>query len=391
MKKYACILVWLQGQAGGSPRENLPLKPYNVESRLRLCRESALAVALNQRRGERMLRNMQQLLRIRLTNHATMRLSSSQPLGMLPMPRIVVIGALVYDFVFEVPDWVTPNRAVHATAATMTPGGKALNQAAAAALLGAEDARLVGCVGQDMLGDAMLAALNEVGVNTRHVRRHREARTSIASIVVKDGVPGFIGAPEASRLVDEEQLQGALADLDAGDIVLVDFEIPQPLVQFALERARTAGAVTVLNPAPFFTRDSFVVGYLHLVDVLIPNKLEAQLILGSESEDLEFLARELLALGVKQVVLTIGELGSVLVEAACQLEQPAFALDIVDTTGASDAFVGAYCQGLALGWPTARTLEFASAAAGLACTKPGTMSSLPSLNEVQAFLAVAPS
>lgn len=74
MKKYACILVWLQGQAGGSPRENLPLKPYNVEPRLRLCRESALAVALNQRRGERMLRNMQQLLRIRLTNHATMRL-----------------------------------------------------------------------------------------------------------------------------------------------------------------------------------------------------------------------------------------------------------------------------------------------------------------------------
>lgn len=305
------------------------------------------------------------------------------------MSRIVVIGALVYDFVFEVPDWVAPNRAVHASKATMTPGGKALNQAAAAARLGADDVRLVGCVGADMLGDDMLAALEDVGVNTRHIRRRPEARTSIASIVVMDNVPGFIGAPEASRMVDEEQIAQALADVEPGDIVLVDFEIPQPLVQFALERARAGGAVTVLNPAPFFTRDSFVVGYLHLVDALIPNKLEAQLILGSESDDLDLLASELLALGVKQVVLTIGELGSVLYERACRLEQPAFALAVVDTTGASDAYVGAYCQGLALGWPAAQTLEFASAAAGLACTKSGTMSSLPSLNEVRALLAVA--
>lgn len=303
------------------------------------------------------------------------------------MSRIVVIGALVYDFVFEVPDWVAPNRAVHATTATMTPGGKALNQAAAAARLGAEDVRLVGCVGADMLGDDMLAALEEVGVDTRHIRRHPQAGTSIASIVVMDETPGFIGAPDASRLVDEGQIRQALADLEAGDIVLVDFEIPQPMVQFALAQARAAGAVTVLNPAPFFTRDSFVVSYLHLVDILIPNQLEARLILGSESEDLAFLARELLALGVNQVVLTIGELGSVLYETACQLAQPAFALDVVDTTGASDAFVGAYSQGLALGWPVARMLEFASATAGLACTKSGTMSSLPTLKEVEALLA----
>ncbi len=306
------------------------------------------------------------------------------------MPRIVVIGALVYDFVFEAPDWVAPNRAVHATRATMTPGGKALNQAAAAALLGAEDVRLVGCVGADMLGDDMLAALKEVGVDTRHIQRRRDARTSIASIVVKDNVPGFIGAPDASRLVDEDQIRGALAGLKAGDIVLVDFEIPQPMVRFALEQARDAGAVTVLNPAPFFTRDSFVVGYLHLVDVLIPNQLEAQLILGRESEDLDCLARDLLALGVKQVVLTIGEQGSILYEKACRLEQPSFALDVVDTTGASDAFVGAYCQGLALGWPLKRRLAFASAAAGLACTKNGTMSSLPDLSDVQALLAAPP-
>ena len=305
------------------------------------------------------------------------------------MPRIYVIGALVYDFVFDVPDWIEPNRAVHATQVTISPGGKALNQAAAAARLGAEDVRLVGCVGDDIFGGDMLQALGAAGVNIDHVRQHPTARTSIAGIVVKDNLPGFIGAPDASRLVDENQISEALSELQAGDILLVDFEIPQPVVQFALELGRAAGAINVLNPAPFFTRDSFVVGYLHLVDIVIPNMLEAQLILGCESDESDVLATKLLALGVKQVVLTIGESGSVLYETGCKLTQRAFVLDAVDTTGASDAFVGAYCHGLALGWTAAWTLEFASAAAGLACTKRGTMTSLPSLNEVRAFLAAA--
>ena len=101
------------------------------------------------------------------------------------------------------------------------------------------------------------------------------------------------------------------------------------------------------------------------------------------------LARELLALGVGKVVLTIGDRGSILYDGSQIIHQPAHALEAVDTTGASDAFVGAYCQGLALGWPGARILELASAAAGLACTKRGTMTSFPHLREVEALMAAA--
>ena len=306
------------------------------------------------------------------------------------MPRICVLGALVYDMVFEVPDWVEPNRAVHANRLTISPGGKALNQATAAARLGASDVRLIGCVGDDIFGCEMLSTLRGEGVNVEHVCLHSSARTSIAGIVVMDNLPGFIGAPDASREVSETQICEALRDLSPGDILLVDFEVPQPLVQFALRIGREAGATTVLNPAPFFTRDSFVVNYLHLVDIIIPNKLEAQLILDSDSDDPDVLACELLRLGIKQVVLTIGEAGSVLYDGGRKLEQAAFRLDVIDTTGASDAFVGAYCQGLALGWAAERTLEFASAAAGLACTERGTMSSLPELADVQALMAAAP-
>ncbi len=301
------------------------------------------------------------------------------------MPRIYVIGALVYDLVFNVPDWLEPNRAVHATQVTLSPGGKALNQATAARRLGA-DVSLIGSVGADLFGREMLNAMCQEGVNIDFVFQHETAQTSLASIIVKDKVPGFVGAPDASRKISESNIRDALSELQSDDILLVDFEIPQSLVQFALETGRDAGAVTVLNPAPFFTRDSFVFNYLHLVDVIIPNKLEAQLIVDGESDDADELARQLLGMGINQIVLTIGDEGSILYEAACKIKQPAFSVDVVDTTGASDAFVGAYCLGLLKKSSLVSALEFAAAAAALSCTKHGTMSSIPDLSDVKALL-----
>ena len=82
-------------------------------------------------------------------------------------------------------------------------------------------------------------------------------------------------------MVSDDHIRQALAQLAAGDILLLDFEIPQPQVMFALQLGRAAGAITVLNPAPFFTRDAFVIDYLHLVDVIVPNKMESAVAPGS--------------------------------------------------------------------------------------------------------------
>lgn len=306
------------------------------------------------------------------------------------MSRIVVIGALVYDLVFGVPDWVQPNRAVHATRLTISPGGKGLNQAAAASLLGAESVRLVGCVGDDIFGAEMVNALRDVGVDTAHTHVHPSARSSIAAIIVRDQLPGFIGAPDASRRISEPQVRDALADIHAGDVVLIGFEAPQAIVTFALEVARNAGATTVVNPAPFFTREHFVADYLPLVDWLIPNKHEAQLLLDSDSEDVDALGHGLLARGVGQVALTLGEAGSIVYMEDRKLKQRAFSVDAIDTTGASDAYAGAFCVGLAKGWPVEKTLAFASAAAAMTCAKRGTMTALPTLREVEALLAAQP-
>ena len=303
------------------------------------------------------------------------------------MPRIYVIGALVYDLVFNIPDWVAPNLAVHATQVTLSPGGKSLNQAAAIRRLGG-DASLVGCVGKDLFGREMIRALQEIGVDVEHVRELDDARTSLSSILVLDNMPGFIGAPEASRRISEGDIRHALQGLDSDDIVLIDFEVPQPLVPLALEIGRDAGATTVLNPAPFFTNDCFEVDYLDLVDVLIPNKLESQLLVDGVSENAEDLARRLLARGIKQVVMTLGESGSLYLDANI-LDRAAdiFGSDAVDTTGASDAFVGAFCLGLHRHWDIRRTMAFASATAALACSRHGTMTALPALEDVDALLA----
>ena len=301
------------------------------------------------------------------------------------MARIYVIGGLVFDIIFDVPDRVAPNHAVHATRVTLSPGGKGLNQAAAACRLGA-DVSLTGCIGGDVFGAELRTAIEKVGVNAAAVAVHESANTSLAAIVVQDNVPGFIGAPDASRKITAQQIRAALADIDADDVLLVNFEVPQALAQLALELGRAAGAATVLNPAPFFTRDAFVLNYLHRVDLIIPNKLEAQLLAGSESDDPDELARHLFDLGVGQVVMTLGEAGSVFYAGERRVEQAAFDVDAVDTTGASDAFVGAYCRGLLDGWSAKKTLRFASAAAGLACMRHGAMSSMPALAAVNDWL-----
>ena len=175
----------------------------------------------------------------------------------------------------------------------------------------------------------MLSALRTIGVDVEYVYELGDARTSLSSILVKDNVPGFIGAPEASRKITENQIRRALRGLRSDDIVLVDFEVPQPLTSLPLEIGRAAGATTVLNPAPFFTDDCFDIDYLHLVDVLIPNRLEAQLLAAEPIDDDRELARRLLRYGIRQVVMTLGELGSIYVDAHCEIEQPVFAVDAV--------------------------------------------------------------
>lgn len=301
------------------------------------------------------------------------------------MAKIYSVGALVSDIIFEVPDWVQPNKAVHASHVTLSPGGKALNQAVAASRLDG-DVFLIGCIGNDAFGDELLSTLNVEGVALDGISKHESARTSMVGIIVKDNIPGFIGAPDASKKLTEDNIRAGLEEITSDDILLLNFEIPQPLIQLAAQIGHETGATIVLNPAPYFTTDAYVMNYLHLVDVAIPNVLEAQLLTETQSDNHEELAQKLLGLGVSQVVLTNGAEGSYHFDGERTLAQAAFEVEVVDTTGASDAYVGAYCLGLLNGWATETILRFATATAACACTQHGTMSSMPTLKAVEMLL-----
>ncbi len=292
------------------------------------------------------------------------------------MPRIVVCGAAVFDITFAVPHWPQPNRSVHATHVGLSPGGKGLNTAVAAGRLGG-DVAFVGCTGRDFIGDYLHDTLAQEHIDTQSIVRHPTARTSVVGMIVHEAVPGFIGAPDASKQLTPSDIERAFEPLQSGDVVLINFEIPHPIIEAALRQAKAKGAHTVLNPAPYFTTDSHVATYLSLVDTLIPNLHEAVLLTGDDSGNAPTLARTLLNNGVGAVCITQGDSGCTYVDQATTVSQAAISVEVVDTSGASDAFCAGYLVGLVEGLAIEQRLRFASAAAALACTAHGTMPAMP--------------
>lgn len=301
------------------------------------------------------------------------------------MTRIFFAGGIVLDITYDLPSWPQPAGAVHTQAVTLSPGGKAVNMAVAARRMGA-DAALVGCVGDDFVGTAILEALAAGGVDIELIRRHPDAGTGVITMLVHDTVPSFIGAPRASRLLAVEDVERAQQHFTSDSIVVVDYEVSQEVVRAALEQAKAAGAVTILNPAPLFGVLP-AADYWPLVDYLIPNEAEAQHILDTGEAASPNLARRLLALGVGGVCITLGERGSLFVDRDGNvISTPAIPIQVVDSTGASDVFCGVFAVGLAENRAMADILKWASAASALACTLRGTMPAIPARDAVEALL-----
>ncbi len=265
------------------------------------------------------------------------------------------------------------------------PGGKGLNQAVAAARLGAE-VMLFGRVGSDPFGAELLAVAKENSVDASFVERV-DAQTGTAAILVDPRGENMIAyAPGANALVDEPYLGRVLPVLSTADVLLLQLEIPLAMVAAVLSRLPSERPLVILNPSPAQDLRALPLGR---VDVLVPNSQEFQILGGwsGNSEELERAGRSFLARGVRALVVTAGAAGAYLVESEGLTHFPAFPVEVVDATGAGDAF----CAGLAVKLGSGRGLYeaigFANAAAALATTKKGAVPSLPTLSEVQGFLA----
>ena len=267
---------------------------------------------------------------------------------------ITVVGSVNIDLVVEMDALPRAGETVLGKTFRVTPGGKGANQAVAAARLGART-EFVGCVGDDEYGRTARRTLRDQGVEVAGLRTVDD-HTGVALIMVDGKGRNMISvAPGANRFT---------AAAEGYDIVLTQLETPyQPI--------RGARCV-ILNPAPAMPVE------LDGVDVVIPNEIEAEQLTGCA--DPADAARALERMGARRAIITLGEKGVWDGEL-----KPAFAVEVVDTVGAGDAFVGGFAAALARGIDD--PVRFGQAAAALKCTRPGAQN-VPSKEEVERFLAV---
>lgn len=297
--------------------------------------------------------------------------------------RVIVAGSLNMDLIAEAPSLPRAGETIMGSAFHTLPGGKGLNQAVAAARLGARVAML-GCVGQDAFGARLLEVIRAEGVDASGVRQTGDAPTGIAQIVVSRGENCIVVVPGANMTMTDADV--ASIEIADGDVVVAQLETPVAVTEALFARARNA--TTILNAAPAAIVPDTL---LALTDLLVVNETELATLSGAAVRDDSALADIVAAArslqrSHKAVIVTLGRRGAVLLQG----DAPPQAIDghavtVLDSTGAGDCFVGAYAAALAAGRPGS-ALAFANAAAALAVTKRGAAPSMPRLAEVDALM-----
>ena len=298
---------------------------------------------------------------------------------------VFVLGSINQDFVLKVERRPEPGETVTNAELSTHNGGKGANQSAAAALLGAS-VKILGRVGDDELGEPLVQALREKGIDTSLVERVTGKATGSAFITVTpDGENAITVAPGANRSLTPEDVDAASDAIGDSQVLVAQMEIPVETVLRAVEVAAERGTRSLVNLAPTFEVPREL---LEKLDPLIVNEHEAAFLLGDEVEGVEgalSTAPKLLSLGPRSAVITIGEAGAVLASGESTKHLPAPKVEVVDTTGAGDAFVGALATQLARGASLEEAVAYAVRAGAAAVTKEGAQGALPTPEVVEAL------
>jgi ribokinase len=308
----------------------------------------------------------------------------------LSLPRITVVGSYATGLTMKVQRLPSTGETLLGTGYRVDYGGKGSNQAVGCARLGAS-VNFVAKIGRDAFGEMALRLYRDEGIDVTHVMQTADAPTGVGFIIVERqtghncitidaGANELLIAPDVSRCE---------AAFDSARVVLTQLEIPVVAAEAAMVCGRACGAVTILNPAPVRPLPPSV---LQMVDVLTPNEAEARVLTGrspsstlDRNNDPEEIARELIRSGVRQVVMTLGEKGALLVTESSSTHVPGIRVSAVDTTGAGDAFNSGLALGLASGANLESAVQFAVVTGGLAVTKEGVIPSLPHRDDVLRF------
>lgn len=301
------------------------------------------------------------------------------------MAKIVILGVFVADTTYRADRAPRMGETILGNAFSLGPGGKGSNQAVAAARLGGEVA-FISRLGRDAFGEIARKVWAEAGVEP-HVIDDTGAATGAANIFVEEasGDNAIIICPGAAMDISAEDITRNAALIAGADLFMTQLEQPMEAAMAGLETARGAGVRTLLNPAPAAPLPD---GMLALCDYVTPNESEAEALTGipvESLEDAERAARALADQGVRVPVITLGARGVLVFEDGRATHVPARAAGpVVETTGAGDAFNGAFATGLSEGMDTVAAAEFGCAVAGISVTRPGAAASMPVRGEVPA-------
>lgn len=300
--------------------------------------------------------------------------------------EVVVVGTANLDTLVRAPRLPREGEKVVGDVLSVAPGGAGVNQAVAAARLGAR-AALVACVGDDEAADLLLAALSEEPRLSLAGVRPVADRTGTATVTI-DGAGGstVVSVRGANAHLDEEHVHRNGLVIGRATVLLTQPGAPVAAVRAALEIARSVGTITVLDPGP---ADDVPDDLLRLVDVCTPNESEIEQLTGVSAEGLDGArraARALLARGCAAVLLTLGARGAYLAsEAGVDLHLAAAPVTVVDPTGAGDAVCGALATALARGYSLADAARDAVVAGSLATTAWGALPALPTRASIEAI------
>ena len=303
------------------------------------------------------------------------------------MGKIVGPGSLIVDVTGFAPHLPVAGETVKGSTLKFGPGGKGSNQMTAAHRAGAQ-VQLIGCMGDDVLGQILQKHYDTDGMSTKYitVQPGGESGSALIEVDEADAQNRIIVIFAANEQVGRETVMAAEKEFADCDAVLTQLETTVEAVQATKELAQKYGKPFILNPAPYIPLPD---GMLDGIDYVTPNETETEQFTGvavNSVEDCREAAKRFFQMGVKNVVITLGVRGVFFSNGRQELVVPALKVKAVETTGAGDAFNGGFATAIAEGMPMETALKFATCTAAISVTRYGSSPSMPKREEILALM-----
>jgi ribokinase len=299
---------------------------------------------------------------------------------------IVVFGSINIDLVARTPRLPSPGETITGKVFQTFPGGKGANQAVACSRLGA-NTFMVGRVGDDEFGENLKEELEKAGVDHENVIVDTNTSSGVALIAVEDSAENFIIViPGANGKVDDQDLKRLKAVLTRSEVLLLQLEIPLEMVGAAAKLAKENNVQVILDPAPAQVLSEEI---YPLLDIITPNEIETELLVGfplETKEDAAKAAKILRDRGASNVIIKMGSRGAFALMGDQEEFFKPYQVATVDTVAAGDAFNGALAVALSEHLPVEKAIQWGMAGGALSVTKKGAQPAMPERNELNALL-----